>query len=169
MNIGIVLNSGCSDYKEVKETLEALGFADNDQSRWIYEGHDKDEAVRALLFLRHFDNVHYSGDPIPEGMTVQKRLGEYQFVTDCNIHPGEILSKEFLMPMNISQYQLAKDLNIPETKVSEIIKGQQHITEDTALRLSKYFGNSARFWLSLQAEYDLELTKKELRKRLGFL
>lgn len=83
-----------------------------------------------------------------------------------NIHPGEILNEEFLVPMKISQYRLAKDLNIPATRVSEIIKGRRRITADTALRLSKYFGTSARFWLSLQAEYDLEASEGAIADEL---
>jgi len=73
-----------------------------------------------------------------------------------NIHPGEILMEEFLVPFEISAYKLAKDIGIPQTRVSEIIKGNRRITADTALRLSKYFGNSAKFWLGLQDDYDLE-------------
>ena len=73
-----------------------------------------------------------------------------------NIHPGEILSGEFLLPFNISAYKLAKDIEIPQTRISEIIKGNRRITADTALRLSKYFGNSAKFWLGLQDDFDLE-------------
>jgi len=73
-----------------------------------------------------------------------------------NIHPGEILSEEFLIPMSISAYRLAKETFIPQTRVSEILKGNRRITADTALRLSKFFGNSARFWLGLQNDYDLE-------------
>lgn len=76
-----------------------------------------------------------------------------------NIHPGEILSEEFLIPLNISAYKLAKDIEIPQTRVSEIVKGNRRITADTALRLSKYFGNSAKFWLGLQDDYDLEEAK----------
>lgn len=73
-----------------------------------------------------------------------------------NIHPGEILSQEFLTPLNISAYRLAKDIAIPQTRVSEIIKGNRRVTADTALRLSKYFGTSAKFWLGLQDDFDLE-------------
>lgn len=73
-----------------------------------------------------------------------------------NIHPGEILNEEFLIPMNISAYKLSKDLEIPQTRVSQIIKGNRRITADTALRLSSYFGNSAKFWLGLQDDYDIE-------------
>jgi addiction module HigA family antidote len=73
-----------------------------------------------------------------------------------NIHPGEILQKEFLTPLGISAYRLSKDIGIPQTRVSEIVKGNRRITADTALRLSKYFGNSAKFWLGLQDDFDLE-------------
>ncbi len=77
-----------------------------------------------------------------------------------NIHPGEILLEEFLKPLNISAYRLSKDIGIPQTRTSEIIKGHRSITADTALRLSYYFGNSAKFWLGLQNDYDLEEEKK---------
>jgi addiction module HigA family antidote len=73
-----------------------------------------------------------------------------------NIHPGEILLEEFLLPLNISAYKLAKDVSIPQTRLSQILKGKRKITADTALRLSKYFGNSPKFWLGLQNDYDLE-------------
>jgi addiction module HigA family antidote len=73
-----------------------------------------------------------------------------------NISPGEILLEEFLIPMEISQYKLSKALGIPQTRVSEIIKGNRRITADTALRLSAYFGNSAKFWLGLQDDFDIE-------------
>ena len=75
-----------------------------------------------------------------------------------NIHPGEILNEEFLIPMNISAYKLSKDLEIPQTRISQIIKGNRRITADTALRLSNYFGNSPKFWMGLQDDYDLEET-----------
>ena len=73
-----------------------------------------------------------------------------------NIHPGEILNEEFLIPLAISAYKLSKDLEIPQTRISQIIKGRRRITADTALRLSSYFGNSAKFWLGLQDDFDLE-------------
>src|SRR5271170_5873089 len=73
-----------------------------------------------------------------------------------NIHPGEVLLNEFLLPLNISAYRLAKDVEIPQTRISEIIKGNRRITADTALRFSKYFGNSAKFWLGLQDDFDIE-------------
>ena len=73
-----------------------------------------------------------------------------------NIHPGEVLLEEFLVPLNISAYKLAKDIEIPQTRISEILKGNRRITADTALRLSKYFGNSPKFWLGLQDDFDIE-------------
>ena len=73
-----------------------------------------------------------------------------------NIHPGEILNEEFLLPLEISAYKLSKDIGIPQTRVSAIIKGNRRITADTALRLSRYFGNSAKFWLGLQDDFDIE-------------
>ena len=73
-----------------------------------------------------------------------------------NIHPGEVLAEEFLKPFNITAYKLAKDIEIPQTRVSEIVKGNRRITADTAVRLSKYFGNSAKFWLGLQDDFEIE-------------
>lgn len=73
-----------------------------------------------------------------------------------NIHPGEILLEEFLKPMGISAYKLSKDTEIPQTRISLILKGNRRITADTALRLSSYFGNSAKFWLGMQDDYDIE-------------
>ena len=73
-----------------------------------------------------------------------------------NIHPGEILKEEFLEPLSISAYRLSKETFIPQTRISEILKGNRRITADTALRLAKYFGTSAKFWLGLQDDYDLE-------------
>jgi addiction module HigA family antidote len=73
-----------------------------------------------------------------------------------NSTPGEILLEEFLIPLNISQYKLSKELGIPQTRVSEIVKGNRRISADTAIRLSAYFGNSAKFWLGLQDDFDIE-------------
>jgi addiction module HigA family antidote len=84
----------------------------------------------------------------------------------ANIHPGEILLEEFLKPLNISAYRLSKDIGIPQTRTSEIIKGKRSISADTALRLSCYFGNSAKFWLGLQNDFDLEEQKKTKEKEL---
>ena len=83
-----------------------------------------------------------------------------------NIHPGEVLQEEFLIPLEISAYRLSKEISIPQTRISEIVKGRRRITADTALRLSYYFGTSAKFWLGLQDDYDIEeetkLKKSEL-------
>jgi addiction module HigA family antidote len=84
-----------------------------------------------------------------------------------NIHPGEILQEEFLLPLEISAYKLSKDIGIPQTRVSAIIKGNRRITADTALRLSKYFGNSAKFWLGLQDDFDIEEEKNEKKAELN--
>jgi len=83
-----------------------------------------------------------------------------------NIHPGEILQEEFLIPLNLSAYRLAKDTFLPQTRISEIVKGRRRITADTALRLSRYFGNSAKFWLGLQDDYDLEEEKDSKQNEL---
>ena len=83
------------------------------------------------------------------------------------IHPGEILMEEFLKPMEISQYRVAKDINVPARRINEIVQGKRSITPDTALRLSKYFGLSERFWINLQARYDLETEKDRLKDRLN--
>lgn len=82
-----------------------------------------------------------------------------------NIHPGEILIEEFLKPLNISAYKLSKEIGIPQTRVSAVINGHRRITADTALRLARYFGTTAQFWLNLQDAYDLE---KEERSRPGY-
>lgn len=76
-----------------------------------------------------------------------------------NIHPGEILSEEFLKPMGVSAYRLAKETNIPQTRISEIVLGRRRISADSALRFSKFFGTSATFWLGLQNDFDLEEEK----------
>ena len=82
------------------------------------------------------------------------------------VHPGEILLEEFLKPMDISQYRLAKDISVHPRRINEIVHGKRSITADTALRLARYFGMSERFWLNLQARYDLELEKDRLEGRL---
>lgn len=84
-----------------------------------------------------------------------------------NIHSGEILLEEFLIPMEITAYRLSKDLGIPQTRVSEILNGNRRITADAALRLSKYFGNSAKFWLGLQDDFDLEEELRTKQKELS--
>ncbi|MCP4427501.1 MAG: HigA family addiction module antidote protein [Chloroflexi bacterium] len=82
------------------------------------------------------------------------------------IHPGEILVEEFLKPMGISQYRLAKDISVPARRVNEIVHGKRAITPDTALRLSRYFGLSERFWINMQTRYDMEVAKDKLQNRL---
>lgn len=83
-----------------------------------------------------------------------------------NIHPGEVLLEEFLKPMEITAYRLSKDVGIPQTRTSQIIKGKRRITADTALRLSKYFGTSVKFWLGLQNDYDIEEELNKLKSEL---
>jgi len=83
-----------------------------------------------------------------------------------NIHPGEILEDEFLEPLGISAYRLAKEIRIPQTRISQIVRGKRRITADTTLRLSEFFSNSARFWMGLQDEYDLEEERLKIEKDL---
>jgi addiction module HigA family antidote len=83
------------------------------------------------------------------------------------IHPGEILKEEFLLPMKISQYRLATDIGVPPRRINEIVHEKRSISADTALRLSKYFGTSERFWLNLQARYDLDKEKDRIEKELA--
>ena len=82
------------------------------------------------------------------------------------VHPGEILLLEFLEPLSISQYRLARDISVPPRRINEIVRGSRSITADTALRLARYFGTSDRFWLNLQARHDLEVEKERLGNRL---
>lgn len=82
------------------------------------------------------------------------------------VHPGEILADEFLGPLGLTQYRLAKDTSVPARRINEIVKGERAISADTALRFAKYFGTSDLFWLNLQARYDLEVQKDRLGKRL---
>jgi len=84
-----------------------------------------------------------------------------------NIHPGEILQEEFLDPFGITAYRLAKEIKIPQTRISQILQGRRRITADTALRLSEFFGNSAQFWLGLQADYDLEEERIKIGNELS--
>jgi len=82
------------------------------------------------------------------------------------IHPGEILLEEFLIPYGISQYRVAKDISVPPRRINEIVHGKRSITADTALRLSRYFGTTERFWMNLQTRYSLEIEKDRLGSRL---
>jgi len=86
-----------------------------------------------------------------------------------NIHPGEVLLQEFLSPLQITPYKLAKETRIPQTRISEIIKGNRRITADTALRLSQFFGNSAKFWLGLQDDFDIEAELNEKTEELSHI
>ena len=83
-----------------------------------------------------------------------------------NIHPGEILSEDFMDPMGLSQYRIAKDINVPPRRINEIVHGKRAITADTALRLSRYLGTSAQFWLNLQSHFDLENEKDKSERRI---
>src|SRR6516164_2147902 len=82
------------------------------------------------------------------------------------VHPGEILQTEFLIPLGLSQYRLAKDTSVPPRRINEIVRGQRAISADTALRLARYFGTSERFWSNLQVRYDLEVERDRLGNRL---
>lgn len=82
------------------------------------------------------------------------------------VHPGEVLLEDFLIPMEITQYRLARDITVPPRRINEIVHGQRSISADTALRLARFFGNSERFWLNLQAQFDLDIERDKLGKRL---
>ncbi len=83
------------------------------------------------------------------------------------IHPGEVLLEDFMKPLGLSQYRLAKDIGVTPIRISQIVNGHRAITVDTALRLARYFGTSAAVWLRLQVRYDLEVAEKELRERIN--
>jgi addiction module HigA family antidote len=83
------------------------------------------------------------------------------------ISPGEILLEEFLKPMGISRYRLAKNAKLPQTRIAEIVKGRRSITAETALRFARFFGNSPRFWMNLQSEYELRKAKRKLQKKVN--
>jgi addiction module HigA family antidote len=82
------------------------------------------------------------------------------------IHPGEVLAEDFMKPLGVSQYRIAKEMSVPARRINLIVKGRQAITADTALRLGRYFGMEAQFWMNLQARYDLEIAQRTLLKRL---
>src|SRR5580704_10737284 len=82
------------------------------------------------------------------------------------VHPGEVLQEDFMRPLGLSQYRVAKDLGVPPLRISQIIRSQRAITADTAMRLGRYFGTSAAVWLRMQARYDLEVAERELSKRI---
>ena len=83
------------------------------------------------------------------------------------VHPGEVLLEDFMRPLGLSQYRLAKDIGVPTLRISQIVRGRRSITADTALRLARYFGTSAAVWLRLQARYDLEMTEAKMAKRIN--
>lgn len=83
------------------------------------------------------------------------------------VHPGEVLLEDFIKPLGLSQYRVAKDLGVPSLRISQIIRGQRSITADTALRLARYFGTSANVWLRMQARYDLEIAETKIAKRIN--
>lgn len=83
------------------------------------------------------------------------------------IHPGEVLVEDFMKPLGLSQYRVAKDIGVPALRISQIVRGQRSITADTALRLARYFGTSATVWLRLQARYDLEMAEAKMAKRIN--
>jgi addiction module HigA family antidote len=83
------------------------------------------------------------------------------------VHPGEVLWEDFMKPLNLTQYRLAKDLGVPRLRISQIVRGQRAITTDTAMRLARYFGTSAEIWLRLQAQYDLETAQEKSGRRIA--
>ena len=83
------------------------------------------------------------------------------------VHPGEVLLEDFMKPLGLSQYRVAKDIGVPTLRISQIVRGQRSITADTALRLARYFGTSAAVWLRLQARYDLEIAESQMSKRIN--
>ena len=106
---------------------------------------------------------------VPRHQRRDRRLplgGNMPVTTMPPIHPGELLLEEFLEPLALSQYRLAKDISVPPRRINEIVHGKRSISADTALRLARYFGTTDRFWLNLQTRYDLELEKDRLGERL---
>ncbi|HPW56975.1 MAG TPA: HigA family addiction module antitoxin [Thermoanaerobaculaceae bacterium] len=97
--------------------------------------------------------------------TTSRREGSGE-ATLAPVHPGEVLLEEFLVPLGLSQYRVARDTSVPPRRINEIVHGTRAITADTALRLARYFGTTDRFWLNLQARYDLEVEKARLGDRL---
>ena len=100
-------------------------------------------------------------------LTTTRHGGSAGKTTLAPVHPGEILLEEFIKPLEISQYRVAKDTSVPPRRINEVVHGKRAITADTALRLARYFGTSERFWLNLQARYDLEVEKDRLGNRLA--
>jgi addiction module HigA family antidote len=115
-----------------------------------------------------------SGESVSSGVAAMPTASKSSIITEGNvamrkmnpIHPGEILREEFLEPMGVSQYRLAKDVSVPPRRINEIVHGKRAISADTALRLARYFGMEAQFWLNLQSRYDLEVAEEALAGRL---
>jgi addiction module HigA family antidote len=115
-----------------------------------------------------------SGESVSSGVAAMPTTSKSSIITEGNvamrkmnpIHPGEILREEFLEPMGVSQYRLAKDVSVPPRRINEIVHGKRAISADTALRLARYFGMEAQFWLNLQSRYDLEVAEEALAGRL---
>jgi addiction module HigA family antidote len=126
-----------------------------------------EKAITAFVSINNIGCVLYGA----QAMLTKWRLltiirGGHMTKKFAPVHPGEILLEEFLKPMGISQYRLASDIGVHPRRINEIVHGNRTITADTALRLSRYFGLSERFWLNLQARYDLEVEKDRLEGRL---
>lgn len=83
------------------------------------------------------------------------------------VHPGDVLLEDFIKPLGLSQYRVAKDIGVPTLRITQIVRGERSITADTALRLARYFGTSANVWLRLQARYDLEIAEAKIAKRIN--
>lgn len=120
--------------------------------------------LRATASLKYVDgDSHHVEISIP---SLKKRRPYMVQKKQSPIHPGEVLEQEFLVPLSISQYRLAKDISVPARRINEIVLGKRGITADTALRLARYFGTTDRFWLNLQARCDLEVERDRLGARL---
>lgn len=151
-------------------------FADHDMERLFRRKRIKrlgsDIEGTALRKLRMLDAAATLDDvKIPPGNRSEKLRGDLgdgmASSTLLPIHPGEVLSEEFLGPMGISQYRLAKDISVSPRRINEIVHGKRSVTADTALRLSRHFGTSDRFWLNLQMSYDLDVERDKLGDRLA--
>lgn len=116
------------------------------------------DAIKRRRSVTGHQAVGGHGGPRQEGVRTARKLPP--------VHPGEVLQEEFLKPLGISQYRLAKEISVPPRRVNEIVHGNRAITADTALRFARFFGTTDRFWLNLQARYDLEVERDRLGSRL---
>jgi addiction module HigA family antidote len=116
-----------------------------------------------------------NGEFVLRGQVARRRMLKLQITTNERIpmkrlppiHPGEILLEDFMKPLELSSYRVAKDIGVPALRISQIVRGQRSITADTAMRLARYFGTSAAIWLRLQARYDLEIAEAKMAKRIN--